>query len=341
MADVQVEKGYVRVANHLATAIALAPWTSASQPRMVMALVRATYGMRRRDAAIGTAGWRALTGLTDRHISETRNVLEREGVFVKVREFDAAEQTPATWRLQKDYSRWGRFAVAEGAVRSAEDVATGATDPSRVRTPDEPERGRYGPGHQVRSGSPDLPPTGSPDHPPSGSGGEASEGAPALDEVPPKDRKDRKDKTTADPRAHAHEVESFMTEAVVLANKGMTEALGSAFNPLVAAGGDREVVREWLDQGVSPDTIRRVVYDRARTYEPKSRRQIFTMAYFTDAVLDEHRRVKAAASEAPDGAGTAESRSGRRDRDRRGRGTPQTFEYPEPDGRFDPARAVS
>lgn len=164
--DVQLEKGYVRLANNLLTAIAHAPWESGGQPRMVLALVRATYGLQRRDADLGTSAWRSLTGLSNRQIVNLRKQLTAEGVFVLVRDFDARKQRPQRWRLQKNFTKWGRFAPARKTVEELEAAMVEMWKTGELSTPDpvnqtgggELNGGRY-------PGEPDggtLPPTGSP-----------------------------------------------------------------------------------------------------------------------------------------------------------------------------------
>lgn len=142
MADVQLEHGYLRLANRLATAIALAPWGSPSHPRIVMALIRATYGLRRREAPIGAADWRAFTGLSDRHIRRAKLELADAGVIVLVADFDARTHAPQTWMLQKNFTKWGMYSVSESDVEAAEQAFTvGITQGSQSAPPDTDGRG--------------------------------------------------------------------------------------------------------------------------------------------------------------------------------------------------------
>jgi phage replication O-like protein O len=123
MADVRLDDGYIRLANTLATAIALAPWDSAAQPRLVMALIRTTFGMNRKEADIGMAQWRAMTGMHDRQVRRAKESLQKAGVITLVRDFDARSRTPQRWQLNKDYETWGPYAVSVDAVQAAEDHA--------------------------------------------------------------------------------------------------------------------------------------------------------------------------------------------------------------------------
>lgn len=118
--DVQLEHGYTRIANRLLTAIALAPWDSPSQTAIVLALVRLTYGLRRKDAPIGMAQWRELTDLPDSSLRRVLPTLQRNGVIRCVADFDASSQRPKVWRLEKQSTKWGRFAVPEQRLTAAE-----------------------------------------------------------------------------------------------------------------------------------------------------------------------------------------------------------------------------
>lgn len=195
-ANVQLEHGYIRLANRLATAIAMAPWDGAAQPRMVMALVRLTYGRNRKDAEIGKADWRAVTGLTDRHIVSVRKRLQDEGVMELVADFDARTQTPQRWRLRKDFTRWGSFAVPLAVVEAAEKVAA---PPAAKRSPGAPQTT----GDQVNHRPPDPVVPSSPGQYPAGSPGTSRKPNGHKDSEGAKDRKDRKDSTTPPSTARA------------------------------------------------------------------------------------------------------------------------------------------
>lgn len=188
MADVQLEHGFLRLANTLAAAVARAPWESAAQCRMVMALIRATYGMNRREADVGTAGWRALTGLSDRHIKATKKSLQDAGVFVLVRDFDARAQRPQRWRLEKDFTRWGALTPD---VTEPEEWIGDALHQVSGSSPGEPENT----GDPVSASSPPPVSAGSPDPVSAGSPGTAGNPLGDNDLEVPKDRKDRKDNT--------------------------------------------------------------------------------------------------------------------------------------------------
>lgn len=98
--------------------------------------------------------------------------------------------------------------------------------------------------------------------------------------------------------------ESAADEIIRLANRGMIEnpAIGSACDPIHVGHGSRQDVLDWLAQGVPAEIAGATVYRRASVWKPTGRRrQIRTMSYFTDAVLEEFERQQAASSKVPNG----------------------------------------
>jgi hypothetical protein len=248
MPDVQLSHGYVRIANALQTALALAPWDSAAQRRLVDALIRVTYGFRRKDAPIGTAEWRALTGLSVDQVKRGRKVLQEQGVIVLVEAFDATTSTPNTWALQKDYTKWGRFAVSQVDVTAAEEVAAGTPAPSVDESPQgaqTPPGGTDAPrGRGSPQGAHTPPPQGAPAHPPPGARMPPGAGAKSLQEdgvTEPKDsgKTGKTYDTTTQPRGRAADLEGltdFLGGDEVAAGAVEAMATSNASHPETWAG---------------------------------------------------------------------------------------------------------
>jgi hypothetical protein len=100
------------------------------------------------------------------------------------------------------------------------------------------------------------------------------------------------------------EVEEQASAIIRAANRGMIEnpALGEASNPIAVGHGSRQMVLDWLADGIRADVIIGVVKDRAKGYKPEGRRkQITSMAYFDGAVRDEWDRTLAKESTDDDG----------------------------------------
>jgi hypothetical protein len=96
------------------------------------------------------------------------------------------------------------------------------------------------------------------------------------------------------------EVHEVALRAVRAANVGMgaNPLINGAFNPIPEAHGDSyQAVADLLRSGVPAETILDVVDARARAYRPKQRnRQIATLTYLRDAIVEEHERRTAVAA---------------------------------------------
>jgi len=106
------------------------------------------------------------------------------------------------------------------------------------------------------------------------------------------------------PASHAHEnvgrsVEDFVSEVIILANRGMADA-GIEYRPLLTTGKHRQPVFDWLQAGYSEAVIRSAVYHTARAFVPDvDNAQISSMAYFTAAVKRTHETGQASRVEIP------------------------------------------
>lgn len=109
MADVQVEHGHTRIAHPIVEALALAPF-NAAQLKVLMVVIRETYGWQRKDAPISLGAFTAATGSHKSTVQRALESLVSEGVVVVVA--PATFTAPASYRLEKDPRRWGRFSVA-------------------------------------------------------------------------------------------------------------------------------------------------------------------------------------------------------------------------------------
>ena len=109
---------FVQFSKELFDALLVSPMP-ATHKEIVLAVIRRTYGDRgRKEAPISHSLIRHMTGRADSGIRKSMTALEAEGVLIKVSE--ATFRSPAVWRLNKDYEKWGRW-----SVRSATLVAEG------------------------------------------------------------------------------------------------------------------------------------------------------------------------------------------------------------------------
>jgi phage replication O-like protein O len=204
MADVQTSRGFTRIANKLLEATLLAGFTG-TQLKIVLAIIRLTYGWNRTEVTISAANLAGRVGLSAEgggFRSDLRALL-REGVLVEVE--PGRGQTPPTYAVQKNYEAWGAFGVNEGKLRRLFD------DLGAVHMTDRSRRHRAAPFtlDSVAAGGHGANASQIGDRGPTGPISVASQGQsawplgatvsgakcdtpPQLD--PPKDRKDRKDK---------------------------------------------------------------------------------------------------------------------------------------------------
>jgi phage replication O-like protein O len=196
MADVQVEDGYTRVAHPILEALALAPF-NASQQKLMLHVIRITYGWNRRDCELSYSAAAKATGLARSSVGAALGELVSEGVLEMISE--PGFRTPASYRLRKDPRTWGRFACCPPSLPPPVSGQPDSTEaPDYTGQPDSP------PGRTVRSEPPDS--TGQPDTTvPASRTVRSSKPAPALGSEGPKDseRKERQKNPTQLPRARA------------------------------------------------------------------------------------------------------------------------------------------
>lgn len=114
MADVQLEHGHVRIANRLFEAILDAEFTGA-QTRILVALIRLTFGWRRRTVTLTVPELAAFCRLQP--VGGFRRALRdlvTEGVVVQL-EHDRG-RSATTYAIQKDFAAWGRYSIAEARL---------------------------------------------------------------------------------------------------------------------------------------------------------------------------------------------------------------------------------
>ena len=100
MASPQTENGYTKIADEILEALAQARM-SGHEWRLVMGLLRQTYGYEKTNDEISFSQWENLTGLGRRRIGEAIRRLEARKVIV----VDRSGHTNG-YSFQKDYARW-------------------------------------------------------------------------------------------------------------------------------------------------------------------------------------------------------------------------------------------
>jgi phage replication O-like protein O len=99
-ASPQVEDGYIKIANELFDAILRFPFT-ARQLKVVLAIVRKTYGFNKKRDDISASQIGEICGMARTHVTNTLNELARKNVISKVKgEYGSMVE------ITKDYTRW-------------------------------------------------------------------------------------------------------------------------------------------------------------------------------------------------------------------------------------------
>jgi len=114
MADVQLEHGFLRIANALDEAITYADF-SATHMKIVRTIVRLTYGWQRLSVQISHRDLAERCGL--RLGGGFRRALEELIANGVIRELQPGSgRVTAAYAINKDYERWGRFSVANAVL---------------------------------------------------------------------------------------------------------------------------------------------------------------------------------------------------------------------------------
>lgn len=97
--------------------------------------------------------------------------------------------------------------------------------------------------------------------------------------------------------------EAVISGIIRMANAGMRDnELLADFRPIMTNGDGRQVVADWLDEGISPQSIEVAVYHAAKDFTPSIEwPQIKKMSYFDAAVRRQHERDMALLTPAPKG----------------------------------------
>jgi len=104
MASPQTENGWTKIADEILEALAQVQ-ISGHEWRLVMGLLRKTYGFGKKSDDISLTQWEKLTGLERRRVNEGLKRLERRGIIIIVRHGTGRGHT-STYSFQKDYDRW-------------------------------------------------------------------------------------------------------------------------------------------------------------------------------------------------------------------------------------------
>jgi len=166
MASPQAEAGYTRIANELIEAFSRQQ-LSGHEWRVLMALLRETYGWSRKTATIGIGKWVAITGLQAKRVWPAITSLAARNIITVTR-----GSYRNIYQVQKDYEQW----TAPTNIVQKSGLSTNQDSPEK-RTKNSPEnRTKHSPeigttskkerNKEKREAQAPRAPKEKPDHPP-------------------------------------------------------------------------------------------------------------------------------------------------------------------------------
>jgi phage replication O-like protein O len=298
MADVQLEHGHVRIANRLFEAILDADFTGA-QSRILVALIRLTYGWRRRTVTLTVPELAAYCRMQP--VGGFRRALRDlvgEGVVIQL-EHDRG-RSATTYAIQKDFMAWGRYSVAEARLtavwqsrpQSDDDLLSEGVTPQGQTPQGDNPTGSYG---TTPQGHPVQP------HRVIHTGSNPLQGV----ELDPRKDSERqgKDKVVVSR-------DDAITRFVVMANKGLSEhPAHPQMIPRILVGQPSagEATDSILAAGIPVEFAESAIYELAKTHGGKP--PIGSLKYFDAAVqrrwAETQAATAAAATSAPRALPTA------------------------------------
>ncbi len=290
MADVQLEHGFIRIANALYEAILLAPFT-ATQSKIVHALMRLTYGWGQKSVRVShpdlaeRCGFSLVHGRPGGSFRDALRDLLAAGV---IQELDAPiGQTPAAYAINKDFEHWGQFSVAASRVEALFGERPPSIDKRPVRSPE--KRGPV----DSPAARPQAPirPAGSPTSGPPP--GRIIDDKPLSDmALSPPERQERQER-------HATTTGGFSDEAIreysigltTAANNGIAERWGEATRtrPLRWDLANQQAV-EYMHLGIPLEVARKAIVDACRG--SKNQTPPRSMNYFDGAITDAFKAIQ-------------------------------------------------
>ncbi|GEM_PF-2549327 len=116
--NVQLENGYTKIANELLEVIYRTGF-NATQLKIILCLIRYTYGFGRKEHEISISFLSKATGISRRYISSELNKLIDAKVIITVENYSVTSSRKLS--LNKDYSQW----VGYRTIRKVNNTSTG------------------------------------------------------------------------------------------------------------------------------------------------------------------------------------------------------------------------
>ncbi|WP_262967372.1 replication protein [Methylobacter psychrophilus] len=118
MKSPQIQNGYTAIANELLEALVLYKF-SQNEYKVIMAVIRKTYGFHKKTAVIGNSQLALMTGLQRTHVARCIRMLIERQVLVR----DSSSYINGLG-LNKDYGQWGVKTGESDWVSASEETVT-------------------------------------------------------------------------------------------------------------------------------------------------------------------------------------------------------------------------
>jgi len=112
----QVEDGFTRIANELFDAVLRAPLTGVEQ-KVVLAVIRLTYGYNKREDTLSFSQIAAVTGIGRQSIVRAMVRLRKANVLTSK---PTGRYSPSVWAVQKRYQSWALSSTEAGTATASE-----------------------------------------------------------------------------------------------------------------------------------------------------------------------------------------------------------------------------
>lgn len=131
MANPQKENGYTPIANELIEKLAGASSLSARELRVMLVIMRKTWGWKKKKDRISLGQIKELTGIAQQHVSSILTSLSKRGYVI--RHIPASGRGVRTYEIGKNYEIWDIPSYPQLFPHPINTLPVGGSTPSRGR----------------------------------------------------------------------------------------------------------------------------------------------------------------------------------------------------------------
>lgn len=121
MASPQLENGHLKIANELWDRIMLEQFSGA-ECRVLMVVIRKTYGWNRKESDIPLSEFQSLTGMNRSTITDARKSLLDKNVLSVIK--GAGRTHPSTWSVNKNWETWRKLSAPPDRLKKRKEKQT-------------------------------------------------------------------------------------------------------------------------------------------------------------------------------------------------------------------------